>query len=118
MKLYNKIDSRVLKEKLISSKEKRTTLSFYKYVHLKNIPLFRDHLFVILDSINVYGRIYLANEGINAQISVPDKNFDLFKSAIEDISFLNNIRLNTAIEDNGKSFFKLKIKIRKFWPMD
>ena len=113
MKLYNKIDSRILKKRLIASKEKRTTISFYKYVHLKNVSLFRDHLYVILDRIAVYGRIYLASEGINAQISVPEKNFDLFKSAIEDVSFLNNIRLNMAIEDNGKSFFKLKIKIRE-----
>jgi UPF0176 protein len=113
MKLYNKIDSRILKKKLIASKEKRTTISFYKYVQLKNVSLFRDHLYVILDRINVFGRIYLASEGINAQISVPDKNLDLFKSAIEDVSFLNNIRLNMAIEDNGKSFFKLKIKIRE-----
>jgi len=113
MKLYNKTDSRILKEKLFSSKEKRTTISFYKYVYLKNVSLFRNHLYVILDNLGVYGRIYLANEGINSQISVPDKNLLKFKSAINDISFLRNIRLNIAVEDNGKSFFKLKIKIRE-----
>ena len=113
MKLYNKIDSRILKEKLAASGEKRITISFYKYVHLKNAPLFRDHLYVKLDALGVFGRIYLASEGINAQISVPDKNFNQFKSTINEISFLENIRLNTAIEDDGKSFFKLKIKLRK-----
>lgn len=113
MKLYNKIDSRILKEKLNNSKENRTTLSFYKYVHLKNLSLFRDHLYVTLDNLGVFGRIYLASEGINAQISIPDNNFGSFKSAIDDISFLKNIRLNIAVEDNGKSFFKLKIKIRE-----
>jgi UPF0176 protein len=113
MKLYNKIDSRLLKEKLISSQEERTTISFYKYVHLKNVSLFRDHLYVMLDTLDVFGRIYLAEEGINAQISVPEKNLNQFEKTINEISFLENIRLNTAIEDDGKSFFKLKIKIRK-----
>ncbi len=113
MKLYNNINSRILKEKLYKSQEKRTTISFYKYVHLKNVALFRDHLYVKLDALGVFGRIYLASEGINAQISVPDKNLNQFRSTINEISFLKNIRLNTAIEDNGKSFFKLKIKIRK-----
>jgi UPF0176 protein len=113
MKLYNKIDSRILKEKLFKSQEKRNTISFYKYVHLKNAPLFRDHLYVKLDALGVFGRIYLASEGINAQISVPGKNMNHFKSAINEISFLKNIRLNTAFEDDGKSFYKLKIKIRK-----
>ena len=113
MNLYNKIDSRILKEKLVTSQEKRTTISFYKYVHLKNVPLFRDHLYVKFDALDIFGRIYLATEGINAQISIPDKYLSRFKSMINEISFLKNIRLNMAVEDDGKSFFKLKIKIRK-----
>jgi UPF0176 protein len=54
----------------------------------------------------------LPHEGINAQISVPTAQLDSFKSCINDIQYLQNIRLNYAIEDNGKSFFKLKIKVR------
>jgi predicted sulfurtransferase len=84
----------------------------YCYYHLGNPQLFRDHIFLHWSAIGVYGRIYVAHEGINAQISVPTENLDLFKQALNDIVFLRGIRLNYAIEDNGKSFFKLAIKVR------
>lgn len=112
MKLYNTIDSRILKQKLHSSEEERITLSFYKYVKLKTPQLFRDNLYEVLINLNVYGRIYVALEGINAQISVPAKLYEAFKSSLNEIVFLQDIRLNTAIQDNGKSFYKLKIKVR------
>jgi len=111
-KLYNKINSDLLKQQMLESDQKRTTLSFYKYAHIKNIQVFRDHFYSILDDIGVKGRIYIASEGVNGQISVPKENFQLLKEALDSIEFLKGIRLNIAIEDDGKSFYKLKIKIR------
>jgi UPF0176 protein len=61
----------------------------------------------------VLGRIYIAAEGINAQISVPENKLDAFRDYLYSINFLNNVRLNIAVQDDGKSFFKLKILIRK-----
>ena len=58
------------------------------------------------------GRIYVAGEGINAQISVPSEHLEAFKNHLNDITFLENVRLNFAVEDNGKSFFKLAIKVK------
>ena len=110
--LYNKINREVLIQNMLQSKELRTTLSFYRYVNIPNPWLFRDHLYTILSSINVLGRIYLAHEGINGQISVPTERLNEFKNKLNEIEYLKNIRLNIAIEDNGKSFFKLKIKVR------
>jgi len=110
--LYNKINREVLIQNMLQSKELRTTLSFYRYVNISNPWLFRDHLYTILSSINVLGRIYLAHEGINGQISVPTEHLNEFKNKLNEIEYLKNIRLNIAIEDNGKSFFKLKIKVR------
>jgi UPF0176 protein len=63
--------------------------------------------------LDVLGRIYIANEGINAQLSVPKESFDSFKKSILEIVPLNNIRLNIALEHNNKSFLKLTIKIRE-----
>jgi UPF0176 protein len=61
----------------------------------------------------VQGRIYVAHEGINAQISVPEENVNAFQNYLYTISFLNSVRLNIAVQDDGKSFFKLKILVRK-----
>ena len=74
--------------------------------------MFRDYLFIHWDELNVLGRIYIANEGVNAQLSVPAPNFEAFKTHLDSIEFLNNVRLNIAIEQNNKSFLKLKIKVR------
>lgn len=110
--LHNKVDGRVLKQQMYNDSTSRTTLSFYQYYHLKNLKIFRDHLYILLSGLDVLGRIYVANEGINAQISVPDHNMDVFKDALDTITFLKDVRLNKAIEDDGKSFFKLAIKQR------
>ncbi|MBI3883156.1 MAG: rhodanese-related sulfurtransferase, partial [Sphingobacteriales bacterium] len=59
-----------------------------------------------------FGRIYIAEEGINAQISVPDSNFDALKNVLYSFDALNGIRLNVAVDDDGKSFWVLKIKVR------
>ena len=113
MALYNRINGKELKEKLKLSNEPRTTISFYKYYHLTDPATFRDDLYKLLDQIHVLGRIYVAKEGINAQISVPTSQLDHFRTQLYSIGFLNGVRLNLAVDDNGKSFFKLKILVRK-----
>lgn len=113
MALYNRIEGRLLKEKMRSLPEKRVTISFYKYHHILDPQLFRDELYLGLDSLHILGRIYVAPEGINAQISVKEENIEEFRSYLYSIPFLDQIRLNIAIQDDGKSFFKLKILVRK-----
>ena len=113
MALYNKISGKELKNKLKNLEEKRTTLSFYCYHFIEEPKTLREILYRELDQMRVWGRIYLAHEGLNAQISVPTDNLDKLKTYLYSFYFLDGIRLNIAIEDNGKSFFKLKILIRK-----
>lgn len=113
MALYNRINGRILKEKMRSLPEKRVTISFYKYHKIVDPQAFRDELYHGLESMEILGRIYVASEGINAQISIPEKNKDVFKTYLYSIPFLDGLRLNTAIQDDGKSFFKLKILVRK-----
>ena len=112
MKLHNTINGEQLKEKIKSGNESRTTISFYKYAKIANPHLFRDHLFYHWDNLRVLGRIYVAKEGINAQLSVPKELLTEFKLALDSISFLENVRLNYAVDDDGKSFFKLTIKVK------
>ncbi len=110
--LHNRVNRDELKEQLSNSKEARTTLSFYKYYHIKNPSFFRDYLYYEWSDLGVLGRIYVAGEGVNGQMSVPSSNFEAFKKKMAEVLFLNGIRLNVAIEDDGKSFFKLAIKVR------
>lgn len=111
-RLYNRVNRAELKKKLEDSHELRTTLSFYRYHQLGDPASFRDELYAGLDRLGVFGRIYIASEGINGQISVPTETFDDFKSYLYSIPWLNGCRLNIAVDDNGKSFFKLNIKLR------
>jgi UPF0176 protein len=110
--LYNKVNKELLKEKLEHEGIERTTLSFYQYAHLSNPQLFRDHFYLCLDEIGVLGRIYVSKEGVNGQISVPSARMPEFRNVMDSIDFLKGIRLNIAIDDDGKSFIKLKIKVR------
>jgi len=112
MRLYNRINGEELKERMLKSDEERITLSFYRYYQLGNPDLFRDHLYLKLYPLKVFGRIYVAHEGINGQLSVPREHWREFEAVLESISFLKDVRLNIAVDDNGKSFFKLKIKVR------
>ncbi|MFN7120207.1 MAG: rhodanese-related sulfurtransferase [Saprospiraceae bacterium] len=113
MKLHNRVNNDELKRRLLESAEPRVTLSFYKYHQLEDPERFRNELFVRLSEVGVFGRIYVAHEGINGQISVPEANFEAFKHKLFAIPFLNGIRLNIAVDDNGKSFYKLTIKVRE-----
>lgn len=110
--LHNRINNEELKQRMLAETEPRTTISFYKYFHITDPQAFRDDLFRKLDALKVFGRIYVANEGINAQISVPAYNFEAFRTTLFSYEALNGIRLNIAVDDDGKSFWVLKIKVR------
>ncbi len=112
MKLHNTWGKAELISKLTNEAEQRVTLSFYRYAHILNPVFFRDYLWLHWNELGVLGRIYVAHEGINAQLSVPYKNLEKFKDFLNSIRFLENTRLNIAIEDDGKSFLKLAIKVR------
>lgn len=112
MQLYNTLSAKEREAIIEEAGQERLTLSFYQYAHIGNPQIFRDHLFVHWYELDVLGRIYVAKEGINAQLSVPAGNFEKLKLHLDSISFLTDVRLNIAIEQNNKSFLKLKIKVR------
>jgi len=112
MTLRNLVNKDDLKEKLQTEKIKRITISFYKYVKISNPEELRDKLYQKWSDLEVFGRIYLAKEGINAQFNVPKQNFDKFKDQLYSYKEFKDIPFKIAIEDNGKSFYKLTIKVK------
>lgn len=110
--LHNKYSKEELKKRLNEETFKRITLSFYRYVRIDLVEEFRDELYKKLEELKVLGRIYVANEGINAQLSVPDFNYEAFKDLLDKDERFRNMRLNIAVEDNGKSFYKLIVRVK------
>ena len=111
--LHNRISRRELKERIQNDTTPRTTISFYCYFPITNPPEFRNELYKNLSLMGVLGRIYLAHEGINAQVSVRSANVEEFKSFLYSIKPLQGVRLNIAVDDDGKSFYVLDVKVRK-----
>jgi UPF0176 protein len=112
MQLYNTLSNIERAELLQKAGKDRLTISFYKYSKISNTEELRNHLFLFWNSIDVLGRIYIAHEGINAQLSVPADNFEAFKTHLDTIDFLKHVRINIAIEHDLLSFLKLKVKVR------
>jgi UPF0176 protein len=110
--LHNRISRKELKERILQDTTLRITLSFYCYFKIDEPRIFRDELYKQLQEIGVLGRIYLAHEGINAQISVPTEKLEVFKTYLYSIKPLNGVRLNIAVDDDGKSFYVLDVKVR------
>ena len=80
--LYNKKDRVLLKKELKAETFKRITCSFYRYTEISDVQSFRDRLYRDLSKINVFGRVYVAEEGVNAQISCPDYQWDTFRKKL------------------------------------
>jgi UPF0176 protein len=78
--LHNRVSQKELKQRLMEESEHRTTISFYHYFPIDDPQVFRDALYQNLNALRVFGRIYVAQEGINAQISVPDSHFESLKT--------------------------------------
>ncbi|MCM4162014.1 MULTISPECIES: rhodanese-related sulfurtransferase [unclassified Arenibacter] len=112
MQLYNTLSAKEREALIEEAGLERLTISFYQYARIGNPSIFRNHLFIHWNELDVLGRIYVAREGINAQLSVPAENFSSLKAHLDSITFLENVRLNIAIEQDNKSFLKLKVKVR------
>ncbi len=111
--LHNRINKEELKQQMIAKGEDRITLSFYKYHRIVDPYLFRNTLYKDLSDLGVYGRIYVSSEGINAQISIAKNNWIEFDNYLNTYSFFKNMRRNIAVDDDGRSFFMLKIKVKE-----
>ncbi|MCQ4036224.1 oxygen-dependent tRNA uridine(34) hydroxylase TrhO [Kaistella montana] len=112
MQLYNTLSAEERAQLIDEAGKQRLTLSFYAYAKIENPKQFRDELFIAWNALDALGRIYVAHEGINAQMSVPADHFDAFRDTLEVYDFMKGIRLNVAVEQDNHSFLKLTIKVR------
>jgi UPF0176 protein len=112
MQLYNTLSAEERAIMIDDAGKQRLTLSFYAYAQIQDPTQFRNDLFLAWNPLEVLGRIYVANEGINAQLSLPADNFYAFKDTIEAYDFMKGIRLNIAVEQDDHSFLKLTVKVR------
>ncbi len=112
MQLYNTLSAEERAVMIDDAGKQRLTLSFYAYARIENPTQFRNDLFLAWNPLEVLGRIYVAHEGINAQLSLPADHFYEFKDTIERYDFMKSIRLNIAVEHDDHSFLKLTVKVR------
>ncbi len=112
MQLYNTLSAEERAELIDQAGKQRLTLSFYAYAKIEDPKKFRDDLFIAWNALDALGRIYVAHEGINAQMSIPAENFETFRNTLEVYDFMQGIRLNVAVEHDDHSFLKLTIKVR------
>ena len=79
MNTVTKRDVRSRKQKradAAADKRERVTLSFYRYVKIQDPVEFRQRLLDKWSELDCMGRIYVAKEGINAQMNVPKMYWD------------------------------------------
>ena len=110
--LVNRENKDVLKQRLKEENIERKTISFYRYVTIPNPQELRDELFKTWSSWNCFGRIYIAHEGINAQMSVPSERWDEFVKYVYSLAYFKDVPFKHAVDGNGKSFYKLVIKVK------
>lgn len=105
---------RAKKIKLVEAdKRPRTTVSFYRYVPISNPEEFREKLLLKWAELDCLGRIYVAKEGVNAQMNVPNENWAEFDSWTQGVAELSGVPYKIAVEEGNKSsFFKLNIKVK------
>ena len=111
-KLYNTKDRKILKEELLGEPFKRITCSFYRYIKIEDAHLLRDVLYKEWSLLGIFGRVYISPEGINAQVSCPEMQWDSFLNSINSYEYFNSISIKRAVRD-GESFYKLVIKVKK-----
>ena len=112
MQLYNTLSAEERAQLIDEAGKQRLTLSFYAYAKIQDPKKFRDDLFIAWNALDALGRIYVANEGINAQMSIPADNLEAFRDTLEVYDFMKGIRLNVAVDQDDHSFLKLTIKVR------
>ncbi|SFN49252.1 UPF0176 protein [Chryseobacterium oleae] len=112
MQLYNTLSAEERAQLIDEAGKERLTLSFYAYAKIEDPKKFRDELFIAWNALDALGRIYVAHEGINAQMSVPADQFEAFRDTLEVYDFMKGIRLNVAVDQDDYSFLKLTIKVR------
>ncbi|QJC29012.1 rhodanese-related sulfurtransferase [Enterobacteriaceae endosymbiont of Plateumaris rustica] len=110
----NRISNSKLRKRIFKKNEERKVLSFYKYFFIKDPLLLRNNIYILFNSLDILGRIYVSHEGINAQISVPCYFYKIMKFFLYKLSTkLKNLYINLAIEHKSNAFWVLRVIHKK-----
>ena len=110
--LFNRKNKSQLIQEQLKESFKRETCSFYRYVKITNPQSLRDSLYKEWLELGVLGRVYLAKEGINAQISVPKPNWDNFIEKLDSHPEFSKMFIKTAVMEADQSFLKLIVRVK------
>ncbi len=111
--LKNKRGKEVLQKMLAGERDERMTVSFYRYFEIENPQKYRDELFLLWSACRVLGRVYVSQEGINAQINIPKPNWVGFQKIVAQTKGLEHMRYKIGVAEDGESFLRLTIKLRE-----
>ena len=110
--LFNQKGREQLKTELAEEGFARKTCSFYRYINIDELQALRDELYKEWFALRILGRVYLASEGINAQISVPEPHWDQFLETLNSRGVLAKMPIKHAVQE-GQSFLKLAIRVKQ-----
>ena len=108
--LFNRKNKTQLIEEQLNESFQRKTCSFYRYVKITNPQSLRDSLYKEWLGLNVLGRVYLAKEGINAQISVPEPNWNDFIFKLDNHPEFSKMHIKNAVMEGRQPFLKLIVR--------
>ena len=110
--LFNRKNKTQLIQEQFNESFIRKTCSFYRYVKIENPQEMRNVLYKEWLKINVLGRVYIAKEGINAQISVPEQNWEGFVNKLDNHSEFSKMFIKSAVKESDQSFIKLIVRVK------
>ena len=86
--------------------ETLTLLSFYKFYNVLDPEEISSQLEKLWKPFKATGRVYVAKEGINAQMAVPSNVLGNFEAACNSITILKDIKLNTDHVMSREDYYK------------
>lgn len=111
--LRNHISKEEALQRLAQEPFSRRVISFYRYVIIGDPVALRNELFAEWQALGCLGRIYVAGEGINAQMSVPEPNFEQFQALLLARPAFKDVPFKVGVEQKDEAFWKLTIKVKK-----
>ena len=110
--LFNKKNKAQLLQEQLKETFRRRTCSFYRYVKITDPKSMRDNLYQEWLGLNILGRVYLAKEGINAQISVPEPNWNDFIFNLDNHPGFSKMHIKNAVIEGDQPFLKLIVRVK------
>jgi len=88
------------------------TISFYKYVPVKNPQVLHNFIRTNCSNLDILGRILIGKEGINCAVSGKKENIEKFKQILMRNALFPDLTFREQ-ESSSKTHHKLVIKVRK-----